>query len=126
MSRAMKYAYDMQKAVPAKLKTAKTPVRPIGENLMRLVGEGKRFVSITQLAEHCKMHARTVNRIIYGEAATQLDSINMLAMHLGCEPWQLLVPDADLTNPPVLQPVTEREKQLWALIRGKNGNGIKP
>lgn len=100
----------------------KTPQQPMGENLLRLIGEGRRFASITQLAETCKMHARTVNRIIYGEAATQLDSICEIAKHIGVEPWQMLVPGADLTNPPVLQPVTEREKQLWSLIKGKNLN----
>lgn len=97
----------------------KKPTQPLGQNLMHLIGEGKRFPSITQLAEHCHMHARTVNRIIYGEASAQLKSLVQIAQWLGVEPWQLLVPDADLGNPPVLQPITQRERELWELIKGK-------
>lgn len=69
------------------------------------------------LASKAKMHQRTLGRIINEENSPTLDQMAKIAGGLELELWQLLVPRMDPRNLPVLAPVSERERQLWATIR---------
>ena len=60
----------------------------------------------------------TIGRILNKESEnTRIDTIAKIAKAYGLEPWMLLVPGMDPGNPPVLQPVTQAERALYAQLR---------
>ena len=59
------------------------------------------------------MDQTTVGRIERAEIATTVDMIDGLAKAYDLEPWQLLTPDLDPKNPPILREPTREERELW-------------
>lgn len=59
----------------------------------------------------------TVSRIEGGRLVPTLDVLEALAKGLGVNPWELLVPNFDAKNRPVLKEATEAERKLWEKIR---------
>ena len=70
-----------------------------------------------QLAERAKVGSRTVDRILKGEHAGQLDTLEAIATALECAAWQLLVPGLDPKEMPVLATPTGPEAALYAQFR---------
>ena len=61
----------------------------------------------------------TIGRILNPEENenTRIDTIAKIAKAYGLEPWMLLVPGMNPDNPPVLQPVTQAERALYAQLQ---------
>ena len=88
------------------LPEAKKPISAAAEifraNLHAVMEAQSPPASQASLARQTKEHQRTVGRIINGEVAPNLDTAHAIARALRCELWQLLVPNFDPANPPVL------------------------
>lgn len=72
--------------------------------------------NLTRLAAEAKIGPGTVTRIKKADTSVGLDVLEKLSKTFGVEPWQLLVPGMEPENPPVLQPVTKAERDLYAKI----------
>lgn len=64
--------------------------------LIERVGSGAELARLTGVPQ------KTISRMANGENAVNLDTLNDLAKGAGLQPWQLLVSELDLTNPPLL------------------------
>lgn len=94
---------------PVKLK----PV--LASNLKALMELRK--LSQMELHRRSRVAQATIGRILREETAADVDTISALAKGLDLEPWQLLIPNIDPGNPPVLQPISTRERELYQRLR---------
>lgn len=71
------------------------------DNVQRIVKE--QFDSNqTAAAKAWGMHQRTLGRVINGEQAANLRTVEEIATALHMEPWQLLIKEVEYKNPPQL------------------------
>lgn len=68
-------------------------------------------------AEKCGIGEGTVWRISKGQDGTSVETLRAIAEAHGLQAWQLLVPGFDPANPPVMAPLTEAERKLYAAIK---------
>ena len=88
--------------------------RILGDNLKRMIeAHGG---SVLPWANAHKLKQRSIDRLIKSENAATVDTLEEIAEAVGLQAWQLLVPDLDLRNPPVLSPGRE-ERELYDRIR---------
>jgi transcriptional regulator with XRE-family HTH domain len=73
-------------------------------------------VNLSKLAVDCGFSQSTATRIKQQGTAVGIDRLEMIARAFGLATWQLLVPGLDPKNPPALQPVTQRERELYDKI----------
>lgn len=72
----------------------------------------------SQLAREAEIDQTFVSKLLKYRTSISVTSLHSIARALGVPAWALLVPgDWELANPPVLQPLTDVEKQLYAKIR---------
>ena len=64
----------------------------------------------------CKVGKSTVDRVLKSETPFNLDHLDALAKVFKVDSWQLLVPNMQPTNPPVLRSIGQAEDQLYARI----------
>lgn len=85
----------------------------LADNLKAL--KANHQLSQTKIAKLTKgaMDQTTVGRIERADIATTVDMINALALAFELEPWQLLTPELDPKNPPILRERTNEERELW-------------
>lgn len=73
--------------------------------------------NLTRLAKDCGFGPATSTRLREQNTSVGLDVIDKIAKKFGVEPWMLLVPDFEATNPPALLPVTEAEKRFHERVQ---------
>jgi hypothetical protein len=78
----------------------------------------KRFgtVNLKGFATHCGVGIATVQRIQAQQTSVGLAILDKIADRHGLAAWQLLVPGLDPDNPPTLQPVSQKERELYEKI----------
>ena len=62
------------------------------------------------------LDARQIDRILKAQHAATVDTLDLIAEKIGCQPWQLLVPGMDPHNLPMLV-MGERERELYDRVR---------
>lgn len=71
----------------------------------------------SELGRRASLDQTFISKLLKGKTSISVASLHGLAGALGLEPWMLLVKgDWPLNNPPVLQPISDAEKQLYAKI----------
>lgn len=71
-----------------------------------------------RLGKKARVGQATIGRILSDEGEDSgVETVAKLAGAFGLEPWQLMVPGMDPGNPPVLQPVTKAEKELYRRLK---------
>lgn len=118
MPSSIAYYADVPKNKPLKL--------VLGENVTKVMKAKKLSQSnVAALAKQkaSKIDQTTVGRIAKATMPTTVDTLDPLAVALGYEPWQLLVPDFDPANPPKLgaEGLTNDERELLDKYRGATG-----
>lgn len=83
---------------------------------------GQRPWTIIQIVEEADgagtpVSKGVVERMTKAEVNTGVDHLDGVAKAFGIEAWQLLVPDLDAANPPMLTAVAEEERQKWQRAR---------
>ena len=72
--------------------------------------------NISRFAKDVGIGLATVTRIKEQKTSVGLAVMDAIAARFNVSAWQLLVPGFDPENPPTLQPVSERERALYARI----------
>ncbi len=99
------------------------PIRAVlAANLRALMSRQHPEMTEHELARLAKRHGgelsqSTVHRMLHGQTSCGVDHLATLAMVFELEPWQLLVPDLDPTDPPVLASVSKRLEAFQATLR---------
>ena len=87
------------------------------ENVSALMRQRYGKEHLTKFAKDIGAGPGTATRIKNQETSIGLDVIDRIAVEFKLEPWQLLVPNLDPTNPPVLAPLSDAERKLYAKLR---------
>ena len=74
-------------------------------------------VSEAALAKGKKLDQGTISRIERRALSPTVDVLEAVAAGLGINPWELLLPNFDPKNRPVLKEATEAERVLWKKIQ---------
>jgi transcriptional regulator with XRE-family HTH domain len=87
----------------------------VAENVRRL----KTHLGISQeaIAKEAKVSQSSVGRVLNGSTAADLDTLAGIARALRVSAWQLLVPDIQPDNLPVLRAVSPQEEALYEKMR---------
>jgi transcriptional regulator with XRE-family HTH domain len=94
-----------------------TPKVVLAQNLRALMNSRLGPTTQMALAKKSGVSQATIGRIDRQEVAASVDTVAALANAYSLEPWQLLVPGMVPNNPPVLVPVSAREKALYDRLR---------
>lgn len=73
-------------------------------------------IPINELKRRSGVSVASISRIKEAETSVGLDILERLAQVFGLQPWHLLVPGLDPSNPPVTH-ITEAERELYARIK---------
>lgn len=95
-----------------------TPRNVLSHNLRALMAAHLELTSQSALHKRSRVAQATIGRILgpRGENA-RIETVERLARAFGLEGWQLLVPGMEPSNPPVLQPVTKPERELYERLK---------
>jgi transcriptional regulator with XRE-family HTH domain len=69
-----------------------------------------------KLAKRTGLSTSTIHRLRNGDVDATLSTLEALSKAFDLEPWQLLVANFDPKNRPVLQPLSEQERRLYARL----------
>ena len=93
------------------------PEAVLAQNLRALLSSKTGPTSQMALGKKSGVSQATIGRIDRQEVAAGIDTIAAIAKAYSLEPWQLMVPGMVPNNPPVLEPVSAREKLLYERLR---------
>jgi len=68
-------------------------------------------------AKKCGMHQRAYGRLENGENWQHLESLHKIAVANDLNVWQLLIPNLDISNPPLLSTESAIQKEFYDKIK---------
>lgn len=72
----------------------------------------------SELARKAKIDPTFISKLLKRKNSVSVATLHKIAGALGLQAWMLLVPgDWPLSNPPVLQPLSDAERQLYAKLK---------
>ena len=77
---------------------------------------GGGLLSVRAWAMKREVDVRLIDRLLKGEHAVKLDTLDEIARQLGLQPWQLLLPDFDPKSPQDM-PMTAAERDMLQAVR---------
>ncbi len=86
------------------------------QNVLALMTRHYGAENLSRLAEECGFARSTATRLKQKKVSPGLDKIDLIARRFNLASWQLLVPGMDPLNPPTLQPVSAKERELYNKI----------
>lgn len=86
------------------------------QNVQALMVKKYGKTNIKGFASFCEIGIGTVQRIEAQETSIGLAILDKIAQKFDLAAWQLLVPGFDPKNPPALQPVSLKERELYEKI----------
>lgn len=94
----------------------------LSKNIQRLMEANPALSSLVKVAAEAKRkgHAvskNTVDRAKSASHAINLDNLDSIARAFDMEAWQLLVPNLNPMNPPVMRSIGEAEDELYKNLR---------
>lgn len=96
----------------------KKPISPAFEivvkNLESLIACHKTLNSQAAIGKAAKVDQKTVGRILNKTNEPSLEVVGKIAKAFGLAAWQMLVPDLEPTNPPMLASESNALKKLYA------------
>lgn len=98
--------------------------RILSDNVRRMMDKA-RARSVRQWAMSNGLDVRQMDRIVKGEHAVTLDTLDVIAEKIGCQPWQLLVPNMDPHDLPMLV-MRSDERELYERVRALIQQASKP
>lgn len=84
-----------------------------GRNLTQLMAAHAELCSNPKLSKKTGLGTGTISRLKNGAVDATLSTVEAIAKAFDVQPWQLLVDGFDPKTLPTLQPLTERERQLY-------------
>jgi transcriptional regulator with XRE-family HTH domain len=95
-------------------KTIKTR-EVIAANLRKLMDKNNH--SEGDLHRKTGLSQSTIGRTLKGETATTVDTLDTIAKVYGLLSWQMLIEDLDITNPPTLKVLSQKEQQFYEKMK---------
>lgn len=95
----------------------KTSRQILSANLKALMASHAHLDSFKKIVQAGGPSNGTLDRIRRMESGCSIDELDKLARIFELESWQLLVPDLDPANPPLLAHVSERQLELLAKFK---------
>ena len=89
----------------------------LARNLKALMSWEHGPSSQSELKRRSGVSQATIGRIDRKESDATIDTLALIARAYGLAAWQLLVPEFDPTNPPVLRAASQEEKKLYSRLR---------
>lgn len=89
----------------------------LADNLTRLMADSRDLKTIKQLSAASGVSTGTIDRLRKAEVAAGIDNLRLLADAFGLQAWQMLVPNLDTTNHPLLEAESLRLKQLYTTLK---------
>lgn len=96
----------------------------LANNLDALCTSHKTLKSQSAIAKAAKVDQKTVGRILNKTNEPSLEVLSKIAKAFGLAPWQMLVPDLEPTNPPMLASESNALKKLYTNL-GKTKEAIE-
>lgn len=90
-----------------------TPLSVFATNLKALIGRQ----SVNAWAKKHNLTQSTINRIVTGKMDPTTGQVDDIAKAAGLFSWQLLVPQLDPQNPPVLREANSHERDLYNRLK---------
>lgn len=87
----------------------------LSENLKRLMDSHKHTQG--DLHRLTKVSQSTIGRIINKQVDATIGTMEVIASKYGLQSWQLLVPELNPSNPPVLREISEKERIFYDSIK---------
>ncbi len=87
----------------------------IAFNLRKLMDKNKH--SEGDLHRKTGLSQSTIGRTLKGETATTVDTLDALAKAYGLLSWQMMISDLDITNPPTLKILSEKERAFYEKMK---------
>ena len=87
----------------------------IAANLRALMDKNKH--SEGELHNRTGLSQSTIGRILKCESAATVDTLDAIANVYGLSTWQIMVAGLDISNPPVLKQLTEKEEAFYKKMR---------
>jgi transcriptional regulator with XRE-family HTH domain len=109
-SRAMQYGLMPKQSGPTE------DLSPVAINLRSLIAASRQR-TVNAWAVRNEMVQSTVNRIVNGTMDPTVSMLEAIAKKFGLAAWQLLVPDLDPEDPPVLRSASAQEKALFDKLK---------
>jgi hypothetical protein len=91
------------------------PIQILADNILNLMAFHG-IQSNAALAKAAKIDPSTVGRMINKKHASQIDRVQAVARVFDLDAWQLMIPNLDPSNPPVVQ-LTAVERDLYERLR---------
>lgn len=112
--RAFPYSWDMARgSTDEERKSASRTASVFGRNLTQLMAAHAELCSNPKLSKKTGLGTGTISRLKNGAVDATLSTVEAIAKAFDVQPWQLLVDGFDPKTLPTLQPLTERERQLY-------------
>lgn len=92
--------------------------RILADNITRMISRGGDPVrgKVSGWAKSNRLPQKQIDRIIKQEVSATLDTLDEIAAAIGCQPWQLLVPNMRLDELPMLV-MGQSERELYERIK---------
>lgn len=85
----------------------------VSSNIAKIMDNPDSPLTQAEVGKRSGLPQRTVGRLKNGSTAASLTTLGAISKGLGVEPWQLLVPDLDPSNPPMFIPTSPDERRLY-------------
>lgn len=94
----------------------------LADNIQRLMEANPALSSLVKVAAQAKRKGHTVSKNAVdsaksGSHAVNMDTLDGIARAFEMEAWQLLVPNMNPNNPPVLRSIGETEDEMYKRLR---------
>lgn len=89
----------------------------LAANLKALMASHPSLDTFTKIVEAGGPSNGTLDRMRRMTAGASIDQLDTLAKVYGLEPWQLLVPNLDPTNPPMLATISKQQLEMLERIK---------
>jgi transcriptional regulator with XRE-family HTH domain len=86
------------------------------QNVQALMVKKYGKTNIKGFAKYCEVGVGTIQRIEGQETSVGIGILDKIALKFDLAAWQLLVPGFDADNPPALQLVSRKERELYEKI----------
>lgn len=100
-------------AVDALLSRKPSARQVLAVNVNRLMESRPDVGTTIRLARASKVGNGTIGRIRNGTVACTIDTVQAIAQVFGIDVWQLLVPEFDPRNPPILRGASQAEREFY-------------
>jgi hypothetical protein len=90
----------------------------LAKNLAALMKASPECGTRLLLREKAKLGGGSVDGAVTAATAVTIDTLEQLATAFGLQTWQLLVPDLDPSNPPVMH-LSDSEREFYKRIEDK-------